>query len=249
MGGGPGYDPEGISLGGISRAQRRAEAIAAGQRVVAEAVATENLAERMLLMVAAVGQALEDLSLTPTVVGGLVVEYFTRAYATSDVDVLLPTTDEVKDRLHQLGFVQPEEGQRVWRHPAADIEWEMPGSDLSPEDQAVAVELAGGARLLMLRREDMLVHRIDEFVGGGHREVFEQVLALAHGHDVDWHRVRERAAQSNLHDAVDVVLDWTRRVIDDGEPMPETWALHDLADDLGRQLMRRNAESARGRRS
>lgn len=225
----------------IDRDRSRAAAVASGREAVGRALQAGDQTERMLLMVKAVQDAVADMHLRPVVVGGLAVEYYVHAYSTSDIDVLLPTSHEVERRLRALGFRQAVTGSRVWDHPEGGVEWEMPGSVLGRLDQTVEIELPDHGQILMLRCEDILVHRIEEFVGTGHADAFEQALALLQYPQLDMRRVRERAAAVNHEHAVDALLQELRRV-DAGNPMPETWDLHALAERLGSEWLRQNRD-------
>lgn len=181
----------------------------------------------MLRVVAAVDRALADLRFRPVVVGGLVVEYWTRDYATDDIDVLLPSSEEVLSRLDELGF---ERSGRLFSLPDQDIIWEMPGDHLDPLDTAVEVPLPGGDRILMLRREDIIVHRIDEFVGTGHIDPANQATVLLNQAGIDREALTERAQASGLLDALDA-FERLRLRAREGAVF-ETDELHVLARDL-----------------
>jgi hypothetical protein len=202
-------------------------AIAAGREALARAVAVTDRTERMMRVVGAVGIALADLEHRPVIVGGLAVEYWTRAYATADIDVLLPTSDVVVRRLGALGF---ERHGRVWRLLDHDVIWEMPGTALDALDEASEVELPGGASVLVLRLEDILVHRVEEFVATGHADVARQAVALILQPGLDEQRLRERAGASGHLEAIDAIRHLADRA-QRGERF-ETDELHELAGQL-----------------
>lgn len=205
----------------------RAAAIEDGKLALTEALRAGDRVERMLRVVAAVDRALADLQLRAIVVGGLVVEYWTRDYATDDIDVLLPSSDEVLARLEALGFVRR---GRLFSLPNEAIIWEMPGDHLDPIDTAVEVPIPGGDRILMLRREDMIVHRIDEFVGTGHIDAANQATVLLNQVGINRRALTERAQASGLLDALDA-FEQLRIRAHEGAVF-ETDELHALARDL-----------------
>lgn len=99
-----------------------------------DALQLEDQTERMLAVVAVIADAVRDLGVTPVVVGGLAVQYWTHAqYTTGDIDILLPSLPEIDERLRELGFVR--EG-RHWVIPGRDVFVEAPGSALRPPERA-----------------------------------------------------------------------------------------------------------------
>lgn len=202
-----------------------------GKRALDAALGTPDRIERMLRVVAAVDKTLADLHLRAIVVGGLVVEYWTQDYATDDIDVLLPSSKEVLSRLEELGF---ERKDRLFTLPAQDIIWEMPGDHLDPLDSAVEVQLPGGDRILMLRREDMIVHRIEEFVGTGHIDPANQAAALLNQPGIDGAALTERAKASGLLHALAAFEQLGLRA-KEGATF-ETDELHELARSLRSQM-------------
>lgn len=181
---------------------REEAAINLGRQALAQAVAATDRTERMMRVVGAVDVTLADLGLRPVIVGGLAVEYWTRAYATADIDVLLPTSDDVVRRLDALGF---ERHGRVWRLIDEDVIWEMPGTALDALDEATEVELPDGTNVLVLRLEDILVHRVEEFVATGHADVARQAVALIAHPSLDDARLHERASASRHVAAVEAI--------------------------------------------
>jgi len=210
-----------------SRAKTESQSVERGRAELGRALDVEDKTERYLRVVAAVELALSDLPFRPVVVGGLAVEYWTRAYNTYDIDVLLPSTKDVQHRLQTLGFRRQ---GRVWELPDTDLVWEMPGSFLDESDTATEVELPGGRKVLVLRLEDILVHRIEEFVATGHADVARQAIALILHPGLDEKRLRNRAAISHHDHAIDAIRDLARRV-EAGEQL-ETDELHSIADKL-----------------
>src|SRR3972149_7332329 len=86
---------------------------------LARAPAIEDQTERQLEVVAIVSEAVADLGIRPVVVGGLAVAYWTAGtYLTGDLDVLMPSSPAVDERLPALGFRR--EGG-VWLIAEADL--------------------------------------------------------------------------------------------------------------------------------
>ncbi len=210
-----------------SRGQAESRSVERGRTELSRALHADDKTERYLRVVAAVELALNDLPVRPVIVGGLAVEYWTRAYNTSDIDVLLPSTRDVERRLRALGF---RSRGRAWELPDTDVVWEMPGDFLDALDTATEVSLPGGRKVLILQLEDILVHRIEEFVATGHSDVVRQAIALMLHPGLDEGRLHDRAAASRHTHAVDAVRELTRRV-EAGEEL-EMDDLHRIADRL-----------------
>lgn len=205
--------------------QRRA--VEEGRLELSHALHAENRTERYLRVVAAVELALADLRLRPVIVGGLAVEYWTGSYNTYDIDVLLPSSEEVAHRLEALGFQR--EG-RVWELPGTDVVWEMPGDFLGDLDATTEIALPGGGKVLMLRLEDILVHRIEEYVATGNLDVAQQAIALLLHPRIDEARLHHRAAASGHVQAVQAVRELAERV-QKGDRL-QTDELHVIAQRL-----------------
>jgi hypothetical protein len=192
------------------------------------ALAIEDETERMLSVVALIADAVRDLDFTPVVVGGLAVQYWTYGeYATSDIDILLPSTPEVHRRLESLGLSR--EG-RHWVIPGKDVFVEAPGSFVGPGEETEDVELPTGGRVRLLRPEDVLIYRLHEFVATGHREAASQAVSLYLSSELDRERLHERATQQALSPAL-TELDRLAERIEGGERI-ETWDLHEIARRL-----------------
>lgn len=198
------------------------------------ALAVEDETERMLGVVGVITEAVRELGLRPVVVGGLAVQYWTHArYTTSDIDLLLPSLPEVAERFRALGL---ERQGRHWALPGSELFIEAPGSVLGPDERADEVELPDGTVVALLSLEDVLIYRIHEFVGTGHADVAEQAAALLFLPNVDRERLRLRASQEHLTEAVDAIELLGRRS-EAGEQI-ETWELHEIARELRRPRLK-----------
>ncbi len=150
-----------------------------------------------------------------------------RADDKSDRHTATASTSDVKHRLEALGF---RSRGRAWELPDTDVVWEMPGDFLDALDTATEVALPGGRKVLVLRLEVILAHRVEEFVATGHIDVARQAIALMLHPGLDEERLRDRAAASHHDHAVDAIRELTLRV-EAGERL-ETDELHRIADKL-----------------
>lgn len=117
-------------------------------------------------------------------------------------------------------------------HEDADLFVEAPASYPAADEEIAEVELANGARVLLLSAEDMLVYRLEEFVGTGHREAASQAASLLGTDELDRRRLERRTDAAGLRPALAAIED-VRRRIEDGE-IVESWELQELAGRLRR---------------
>ena len=194
---------------------------------VRAALQIEDDTERLLEIAAVVSEALTGLA-RPVVVGGLAVAYWTAGvYQTGDIDIVMPWSPEVDERLASLGF---EKEGRFWRLPGADVFLEAPGSALQPGEEVEVVEVKSGRTLAVLRPEDVLVYRLHEFVATGHSDPLGQAMMLVDSPDLDRERLGKLTGREGLTEALREVEQLARRV-ERGEKL-ETWQLHDIARRL-----------------
>jgi predicted nucleotidyltransferase len=199
------------------------------------ALAIEDETERMLGVVGVITEAVRDLGVRPVVVGGLAVQYWTQArYTTSDIDLLLPGRPEIDERLQALGL---ERRGRHWVLSGSELFIEAPGSALGPSERIEEVDLSDGTAVALLSLEDVLIYRLHEFVATGHADVAEQAAALVSVPNVNQERLRQRASEERLTNAVEAIERLARRS-EAGERF-ETWELHEIARELRRPTLNR----------
>jgi hypothetical protein len=192
-----------------------------------QAATISDQTERLLECAAIVDAALAKIGVHPVVVGGLAVAYWLEGeYSTVDIDVLMPSSPSVDDQMRLLGF---EKDGRHWVLPETDVAFEAPGSALEPGAEGETVELRSGRTLTLLRGEDLLIDRLHQFHSGGHRDVFEQAIALAML-PLNMSTVRERASPERIEHVLDAVSELGQRV-ERGDSL-DSWELQDIARRL-----------------
>ena len=192
------------------------------------ALAIEDQTERQLEVVAILSEALADIGVRPVVVGGLAVAYWTAgSYLTGDIDVLMPSSPAVDERVRSLGF---ESEGLFWLIPKANLFLEAPGSFLEPGAEAQEVRLASGRSVRVIRPEDVLVDRLHEFVATGHASAFRQAVWLLAAAGLERTRLEARAASEDMTEALASVKALAERVRS-GETI-EPWELHEVARGL-----------------
>jgi len=188
------------------------------------ALTTEDATERMLEVAAVVQEALEDLGIHPVVVGGLAVAYWTDgAYLTSDIDVVMPSSPRVDERMAALGF---EKQGRFWTLPESDIVFEAPDSVLDPGDEEQEVELRSGRHVALVRAEDLFVHRLEQLLASPSTDTLQQAINLLKAPGLDRARLQARVDDKSLREGLAEVEAFAEK-IERGETV-ETSELHDM---------------------
>lgn len=128
-----------------------------------EASKIEERGERALAITAALQKAFSPHQLNPILVGGAAVEIYTQGlYASGDIDYVLPTSDEVKSVMQELGFKR--EG-RLFIHPQFQLIIEFPSSSLEEGETYQKMEYRGiPVRVISL--EDLIIDRLNAFKWG-----------------------------------------------------------------------------------
>jgi hypothetical protein len=192
----------------------------------------ENETERKLAVAALIDDVVRELGFRAIVVGGVAVEFWTRgAYSTGDIDLYLPHGPAVDERLAELGLRR--EGMH-WVDAEHDVLIEAPAGFPAATEEVTEVRLSTGQTALVLAPEDVLVYRLHEFVGTGHREVASQAISLLRSPDIDEQRLRRRADEESLDTGLTELERLAERVAA-GEIL-ESHELHEIAARLRRSF-------------
>jgi hypothetical protein len=185
--------------------------------------------EQMLEIAGIVDAALRAIEIRPIVVGGLAVAYWTTGlYLTGDIDVVMPQSAQIEERLAALGF---ERDGRFWTLPGRDPVFEAPGSTLELDPNGhIEVELASGRTIRIQQVEEVLLLRLAEFVATGNADVFQQCLWLLGVSGLDRERLRARADDESLSRALDALSSTANSFEHDARL--ELWEITDLAKSL-----------------
>jgi hypothetical protein len=185
--------------------------------------------EQMLEIAGIVDAALRSIEIRPIVVGGLAVAYWTTGlYLTGDIDVVMPHSSQIEERLAALGF---ERDGRFWTLPGRDPVFEAPGSTLELDPNGhIEVELASGRTIRIQQVEEVLLLRLAEFVATGNADVFQQCLWLLGVSGLDRERLRARADDESLSRALDALSSTATSFEHDARL--ELWEITDLAKSL-----------------
>ncbi|WP_329642907.1 hypothetical protein [Gaiella sp.] len=186
--------------------------------------------EEMLEIAGVVDAALRSTGIRPVVVGGLAVAYWTTGlYLTADIDVVMPHTAEIDERLFALGF---EREGRFWTLPGRKPVFEAPGSRLEFDPAGFTdVELASGRTVRVQDVEEVLLLRVDEFVATGNADVFQQCLWLLGTPALDSEHLERRAGEQRLGSALAALTQTAQRIEHDAATL-ELWEITDIAKAL-----------------
>jgi hypothetical protein len=192
----------------------------------------ENETERKLGIAALIDDLVRELGFRAIVIGGVAVEFWTRgAYSTDDIDLYLPHGPAVDERLAAIGLRRQ---GRHWVSAEHDLFIEAPASFPAADEEVAEVRLSTGQTALVLALEDVLVYRLHEFVGTGHRDVASQAMSLLTSPDVEGRRLRRRADDEGLGAALTALERLAERAAA-GEVL-ETHELHEIANGLRRSF-------------
>jgi hypothetical protein len=186
--------------------------------------------EQMLEITGVVDAALRPIEIRPIVVGGLAVAYWTTGlYLTGDIDVVMPHSAAIEQRLAALGF---ERDGRFWTLPGREPFFEAPGSTLELDPNGyVEVELASGRTIRVQDVDEVLLLRLAEFVATGNADVLQQCLWLLGVSGLDREHLRVRAEEESLVRALDALGETAKSLEHDATKL-ELWEITDLARSL-----------------
>lgn len=149
---------------------------------------------RKLIALGILTDQLKPAGLTPVLVGGTAVEFYTAGgYATKDVDLALPTSSKVDSAFTALGFRR--EG-RFWVRDDLDLLFEAPADNLAGEDAPRTDIIVDGWRVVILGVEDLILDRLRAAVHWKSEEDMRWArrLAALYSDRVNWAYLRRRAS-------------------------------------------------------
>ncbi len=133
----------------------------AAERGLREAAAEPDPCLRILRIAGLLQQALSQLDLSPVLVGGAALEFYTDSrYQTHDLDFVMPQDDRVVPLMESLGF---EKRGKDYLHPSIELWVEFPSSQLDAHDTVRVVEGPSGT-VRILSPESLLIDRVRAFV-------------------------------------------------------------------------------------
>ncbi len=151
--------------------------------------------DRALAVAALLSEAMRPLGVSPVLVGGSAVLFWTRApeFTTVDIDLVVDEPNAVDALMSGLGFVSAAD-RRHWSIPNSAVLVEMPARVLEPAGaQTVAVEMPDGRWVDVLSPVDLVIARAQELLLAPLELPLRQVLALIPVIPILWNCSQGRA--------------------------------------------------------
>ncbi len=174
-------------------------------RAVRKAARIADPAKRRLYVVGLLTRLLEPAGTLPVVVGGAAVEFYTLgAYATLDVDLVIPDRQALAQALQVLGF-QRRLGERHWYHEELDLAIEAPDERLAGSLAKVVQVQVDDVRVHVIGIEDLILDRLRAFVHWRSTADGEWAARLweVHRQRIDTAYLEAEARQEGLEAALD----------------------------------------------
>ena len=150
---------------------------------------------RRLLALGLLTERLAKHGIEPILVGGAALEFYTAGgYATTDVDLAMPSSKEVHAAFAALGF---EREGRYWHHVELDLLFEAPALPGLPGEDSPRTETdVGGRRIVVIGIEDLLIDRLRAWVHWKSDEDgrWARRLASLYNKRIDWPYIFDRVA-------------------------------------------------------
>lgn len=173
-----------------------------------ECIGIQNILQKQMTVAGVVSQAFQKFNLTPVVVGGLAVEFYTLAnYLTRDIDMIIPGDQCANEAMSELGFKKRGSTWILPEDPTIIVDF--PGSPLGGSwDKVLPVELDSGERVYIISIEDIIIDRILAVKYWGDAEEWAQYMMAAHYDDIDWEYCLKRADQELCLDVFKKMKEW-----------------------------------------
>jgi len=128
------------------------------KRELIRAKSISSLIERKLFVVGILTFELRKLGITPVMVGGSAVEFYTSgAYMSLDIDLVIKNEKATKDLLKKMGF---ENEGRHWYLPDYEIDIEFVGLDLHGSNEKLTKVNVDKYEVFVIGIEDLIVDRL-----------------------------------------------------------------------------------------
>ncbi|MBS3816552.1 MAG: nucleotidyltransferase [Candidatus Thermoplasmatota archaeon] len=154
-------------------------------------------------------ERLEEKGITPVVIGGAAVEFYTRDwYSTGDIDLAIDKRkrDEFHEVMEEFDF---EKEGRMWTREDLNLYVEIPGdiNDID-EERLTEVETEAG-RTYVIGLEDIIFDRIQAAEHWESKSDREQAVRMGASFydEIDWDHVRKRCKKELSEEMLDEVLE------------------------------------------
>lgn len=119
--------------------------------------------KRRLYFVGILTKALQKHNITPIVVGGHAVEFYTLGgYTTGDIDLIVSDRKKLDEILSTFGFRKV---SRMWINEDLELFVEAPGSTLTDEEKEhITTTMIEDMKVYFIGIEDLIIDRLNAFV-------------------------------------------------------------------------------------
>jgi len=176
---------------------------------IERAVEIENTLDRRLWVLGVITEALAPHGITPILVGGGAVEFYTGGgYATRDVDIALPGIPAFATIMSELGFSR--EG-RHWFREDLSLAIEAPAEELHGDLNRVTQVRVGEGLVHVIGVEDLIIDRLNAAVHWHSEEDRRWAIRLiaAYRDEMDLDYLETRASEEETIAALNEILGGT----------------------------------------
>ena len=158
----------------------------------------DNFSKKIKIIAVLTSALKENLNLTPVVVGGQAVEFYTGGgYATMDVDIICEaSTKKIGEILEKLGFYR-ENKYWILDSNKLDLAVETPSGPLAgANDKLMELEI-GQHTAYFIGVEDIIIDRLNAYVHWNEKWQEEWILGMmvTNYEDIDWKYLKKRSSQ------------------------------------------------------
>lgn len=163
--------------------------------------------KKKIFFAAILAHALKTSNISPIVVGGTALEFYTTGgYATHDIDLIFSNTKLLNDCLTSWGF---KKSGRHWINEDLDIFVEAPGSTLTDEEALNLVKVnVEGVEAFLLGVEDLILDRLNAFVHWQSKDdgYWAKELLYLYKDEIDLPYLKKRCKQEKVIKALTSIL-------------------------------------------
>ncbi|PXV66992.1 hypothetical protein C8C78_10942 [Halanaerobium congolense] len=177
----------------------------------------DNFSKKIKIIAVLTSAIKENLNLTPVVVGGQAVEFYTGGgYATMDVDMVCETSTNKKigEILEKLGFYRD---NKYWILDSnkLDLAVETPSGPLAGADDKLMELEIGQHTAYFIGIEDIIIDRLNAYVHWNEKWQEEWILGMmvTNYEDIDWEYLNKKAYQERVNDSLKRMVDKTEKII------------------------------------
>lgn len=169
------------------------------KKELAEAARVRDRAERGARLASLITEALRTTGRDPVLVGGAAVEFYTQgAYTTSDLDMVADGGKDLIEIMTRLGF---EKIGKDFVDRKNGVYVEFPGSSLKASERTLKIQV-GSRSFRIISLEDLIVDRLNAFKFWRSLIDGANVLMLLELGDANEDRLKERASEEDVWDAL-----------------------------------------------